>query len=284
MIAASKGRVDVMKLLLAADPPVKLNQQQTDEGHTALFIAVMHNHVTTMQLLLEAGASPRIADTNGVLPLNVCKSPEAVKMLVDAAPELVNHTCSKGGRALAYLTNRDLLEELFASCARHNIQIDVNHADVDGDTALHMAMMERTGSSGVQLLLEKGAGVFGVGYRGTTVLMKPFLSVDQDVVAGEDGRAAEAEEERGGEADRPAFEAGDEDLAFDDDIAIGADEDDITFEAEEKNRADSEISESMKSIMDHVLALNVAETVEKKGGVDDTEDVGEEPAAKRQRR
>jgi hypothetical protein len=101
-------------------------------------------------------------------------------MLVDAAPDLVNHTCSKGGRALAYLTRLATLQELFASSARHGIQIDVNHADVDGDTALHVAMMVKTGPGAVELLLEKGADVFGVGSEDATVLMKPFPDDHED--------------------------------------------------------------------------------------------------------
>jgi hypothetical protein len=37
----------------------------------------------------------------------------------------------------------------------------------------------------VKLLLENGAEVFGAGWNDTTVLMKPFLVVDKDVVATE---------------------------------------------------------------------------------------------------
>jgi serine/threonine-protein phosphatase 6 regulatory ankyrin repeat subunit B len=181
LLAAMKGRMKIMKLLLAADAPADVNQQN-NKGHTALFIAVSKDFPKAVQLLLDYGADPCIVDNTGSIPLMRCTSPEAVKMLVDAAPELVNHTCNRGRRALAYLTPFDICKELFASCARHNIKIDVNHADVNGDTALHMAMLGHADQSAVQLLLEKGADVFGVGYGGTTVLMKPFLANDRDVI------------------------------------------------------------------------------------------------------
>jgi ankyrin repeat protein len=70
----------------------------------------------------------------------------------------------------------------------------VNHADVNGDTALHMAMLRRTGCSVVQLLLEKGADTLGVGYGGTTVLTKQFAAVDRDIILREYGIRVPAEE------------------------------------------------------------------------------------------
>jgi hypothetical protein len=174
----------------------------------------VENHLRAMAPLLDAGADPRIATNAGIVPLAFSQVPEAVKMLVDAASDTVNHTCNKGRRALAYLTRLDLLEELFASSTRHNIQIDVNHADINGDTALHMAMLSWSGPEAVKLLLEKGADVFGVGYGGTTVLMKPFLHVDEAVI-------------------------GDEYLSFQ-----------LSGELED---ADANISASFKTILDHML-------------------------------
>jgi ankyrin repeat protein len=117
------------------------------------------NEAMVVKELLQAGANPRSATNDGETPLKRCQTPEAVKMLVDAAPDLVNHTCNKGRRALAHLASRATLEELFASCARHKIQVDVNHKDVNGDTALYMAMLRWGGPEAVKLLLDKGAEV-----------------------------------------------------------------------------------------------------------------------------
>jgi ankyrin repeat protein len=60
----------------------------------------------------------------------------------------------------------------------------VNHRDFNGDTDLHMAVLTREPWV-MQLLLEKGADVFSVGYGDTTVLMKPFLTVDREVIEAE---------------------------------------------------------------------------------------------------
>jgi ankyrin repeat protein len=180
MLTVYNRRMDFLQLLLAADPRAELNRQDA-EGHTALFLAVLVLQPMIAKLLLDAGASPQLFKVIGFIPLMHCKTPELIKMLVDAAPETVNHTCSKGRGALAYLTSSDLLEEMFTSSARH-VDIEVNHADASGDTALHIAMLKRSGAKAVEMLLENGADVFGVGCGDTTVVMKPFLPVDHDVV------------------------------------------------------------------------------------------------------
>jgi ankyrin repeat protein len=219
MRAAEDEHLDVLRALLAADPLV---DQEDHQGYTALTIAAQVKEPLAVEALLHAGASPRAATSAGKIPLMHCATPASVKMLVDAAPELVNHTCSKGRRVLAHITYRaEILQELFASSARHSIHIDVNHADVNGDTALHMAMLNRSALSSLQLLLEKGADVFVVGYGDTTVLMKPFLTVDRDVIDAEYSHH-------------------------------------ITDNTQDGAVADSAISECLKTILNHVVAVCAA--------------------------
>jgi ankyrin repeat protein len=154
------------------------------------------------------------------------------------------------------LTSKATLDELFASSARYNIQIDVDHADVKGDTALHMAMLSSSGPEAVKLLLEKGADVFSVGYGGMTVLMKPFLTDDVDVIEREYA-----------------------DL-------------DLPDDSQGSTIADSTISDCLKAMLDHVVALEVGvesapvRSTAKRGNhaAEIEGDLGNEQAAKRQRR
>jgi hypothetical protein len=60
------------------------------------------------------------------------------------------------------------------------LEIDINATDDNGDTALHMAMMQAHPAP-VKLLLKNGADVLGSGYEGSTVLMKPFF--DRDTIS-----------------------------------------------------------------------------------------------------
>jgi ankyrin repeat protein len=184
-LAISNDRADIVSILLAADPPVELDHMN-QYNKTALMMAVKkNNNLPMVKLLLDAGASPRAVDGNGSIPLMLCKSPDAVKMLVDAAPDVVCHTDNKRRSVLSYMKSVPMAKQLFSSCVQHNIRVDVNHTDRNQDTALHIAMLKRRGPLVVKLLLKKGSDVFGVGYGGTTVLMKPFLTVDEDVIARE---------------------------------------------------------------------------------------------------
>jgi hypothetical protein len=193
MEAAYSGDAEVFRVLLAADPPVNINQQ-TRDGMTALAYAALSNHTTEVEMLLDAGANPRLTDDRGFSPLHYCRSTEAVALIVDAAPDLVNQSSNDGTKPVAHIGSLPVLEELFRSSARHNIQVDVNNRDTWGSTALHSQMvrifelvlmfetLEKSqvveALSRVALLLEHGADVLAVNCRGATVLMKPLEYAD----------------------------------------------------------------------------------------------------------
>jgi hypothetical protein len=115
----------------------------------------------------------------------------------------------QGRTATAYLSSSESqyrgLKELFRCSEELGLDAGVNNEDINGDTALHFAMLWSTRRA-VKLLLEKGADVLGVGYEGTTVLMKPFLSKDV-LESTYDGIPAEGfcgtDEEEGLESYRP---------------------------------------------------------------------------------
>jgi ankyrin repeat protein len=185
MLAAQRGDAKVLRVLLAADPPANINQQDHD-GMTALVYAAESNRAMAVKMLLDAGANPRLTDGRGHSPLHYCRSAESVALIVDAAPDLVNQSSNDGTKPVAHITDLPALKELFRSSVRHNIQVDVNHRDDMRSTALHSRMfkMSKLGvplwepMAGaipqVKLLLEHGADVFAVDCDGATVLMEPL--------------------------------------------------------------------------------------------------------------
>ena len=62
-IATYKGDNDSVKLLLA-QPGIKLDQPN-DDSDTALMMAAEHGHAEIVEMLLKAGADPRVADIGG---------------------------------------------------------------------------------------------------------------------------------------------------------------------------------------------------------------------------
>jgi ankyrin repeat protein len=108
MQAARRGDAEVLRVLLAADPPVNVNQQNQVEM-TALIYAALSNRTTAVKMLLDAGANPRLTDDRGCSPLHYCRSAEAVALIVDAATTVLSPLRASP----AYLSWRSCLDLVF---------------------------------------------------------------------------------------------------------------------------------------------------------------------------
>jgi ankyrin repeat protein len=167
------GSVEGLRAVLDARPPEYVN---LPEDFPALCRC---RDLEKMRLLLERGADPRIVDLEGQTPLMLTSSVACARLLLEAAPDMAGARDDLGRSTIAHLCcskeSYDVLKELLQYCEEHGVDVDVDSKDDNEDTALHMAMLVGMVPS-VELLLEKGAGVLGVGLEGATVLMKPFIS------------------------------------------------------------------------------------------------------------
>jgi ankyrin repeat protein len=187
----------ISEILLSAVRPPIVNLQHRVDGRTALFHAVRLCLPQQINILLNAGADPRIADNQGQIPLMVAAGVQDVAFslmepLVRAAPDTVNHRDERGRTVLSYLSGKHgttgAISALFDCAGELNVDIDINAKQIDGDTALHYAMLAGCPDT-VRLLLDKGAEVLGGGRGDTTVIMKPFwdrneVSSDFDGIVG----------------------------------------------------------------------------------------------------
>jgi ankyrin repeat protein len=172
--AVKAGNPEAVRLLLATQPPGYVNRKDSYD-RTALFDC---NTAGVMRLLLEMGAEPRRVNIFGQSPLMHARNTTCVRLLLEAAPDMVNKRDSRGWNAVMHLSCSDrhyeALEELFRYCEEHGVDADVNNKANNRATALHMAM-ERCNLHVVRLLLENGADALPSGDGGVTALMKPFL-------------------------------------------------------------------------------------------------------------
>jgi ankyrin repeat protein len=178
--AAESGNLEAVGALLDSRPAGYINTRTTDGG-TALHCC---ENPEVVRLLLERGADPRIVDRNGKSPLMVYSNAACVRLLLEAAPDMMRVKDDIGWTPLTFFScfahQHEALEELFRYCQERNksVEVEVNNKDVNGDTALHLAMVGGKNLDTVKLLLEKGADALGMGFKGTTVLMKPLLPMD----------------------------------------------------------------------------------------------------------
>ena len=152
-IAAYFNLVDLMQELLESSPD-KLNIQDSS-GHTSLFIAVTHGHVTMPRLLLNMGAKFDLSDKDGNSPLHAAAgqgSALIAQMLLDAGAD-IEITNSKGETPLhvAAGQGRETVVTMLL-----NRGAKVNTRDEDDRTELHGAS-RGDHEKIVAALLSKGA-------------------------------------------------------------------------------------------------------------------------------
>jgi ankyrin repeat protein len=150
VIAAIKaGDADHIKPLLAADP--SLAAARTDEGISAIMLALYYNKSAIAELLIEAGIVPDIYEATSTGRL------DRVKELVQADPALVNSWSADGFTALhyaAFFNHPSLAEYLLQAGASVNA-VSRNNMKV---MPLHSAVA--TGAvEVVRLLIAHGADV-----------------------------------------------------------------------------------------------------------------------------
>ena len=101
--ACFQGHLEVVRLLVS-QPGIELNTLDID-GHTPLMVAVEGGHETTVRLLLEKGADPKVKNSKGRMASDIAreqigKREKLLKMITDAktATEPDAAANDRGGR------------------------------------------------------------------------------------------------------------------------------------------------------------------------------------------
>jgi ankyrin repeat protein len=207
--AANMGYVDVIRVLLTADRPVKIDTENISM-ETALFLAVQKNHPMAVKLILSHSANTYINfDDNTILIHAVDKGfLEVVKeLLLARSPALLNARTWDGKTALYVAMRREffpIANALLAAGANPNIaedngmtplmwasdietarhlldcDADVNARTPLGETALMMLISSQQNDvSLVALLQDRWADASASREDGTNALV---LAVDNDRV------------------------------------------------------------------------------------------------------
>jgi ankyrin repeat protein len=96
-ILGGENNIPLVRVLLNATPPAKVNLREKCKGRTALFDAASDYDSTDLaRMLLEAGADPRIADADGCVAAMFARGNETAIELIRAAPDTLTHRNRRG--------------------------------------------------------------------------------------------------------------------------------------------------------------------------------------------
>jgi ankyrin repeat protein len=159
MTAARAGGAEVVKVLAANGANV--NAQEKWQGQTALMWAAAENHPAAVKALVERGADMNIHSKEWQFPEYRYQTNG---MAVFQLPH-------GGWTALMYAARQNAQE---AAAALADVKADLNAADPDGTTALHLAVIN-VHYDLANVLLEKGADPNAADHSGMTAL---YAAVD----------------------------------------------------------------------------------------------------------
>ena len=163
-LCESNAWADVVATLKTGKVPSKQISYANEEGLTALHLACLEEQMEAVQLLLKAGADPAVSDAEGTNCLHIAatlSSPPLLRILIEAAPP------------------------------KKGVALDVNATDMQGSTALHLAVEPADEGDAVpaaecvELLIKHGASASTKNAAGKTALELAALdAVRQAVEAG----------------------------------------------------------------------------------------------------
>ncbi|EXJ54137.1 hypothetical protein A1O7_09474 [Cladophialophora yegresii CBS 114405] len=169
---ASKAEQDELVQLILERCSVDVNARDS-EGQTALSLAAFSGSLTTMKMLLDAGADANCQDKQGAAPLSYAASTgheEKVELLLKTTHINVN-VQDNGGDTPLLRAVRGMAVAKVALLLEHQ-DVDVNIRDKDGDTALLGAVALRDESVASLLLKRDGVDANAQDKDGVTPLLR----------------------------------------------------------------------------------------------------------------
>ena len=214
LLAYHKGKADIINTLLnaGADPNIAVTDGNTclhyaaqdrffpkeairaainkganvnatnHKNQTVVLLACKKGNTNIINMLLDAGADPNVADTNGYTCLHAtayCGVRQGVfQAIIDHGVD-VNATNKQNQTALLVACtqqNTDLINTLL------NAGADPSIADTNGDTCLHQAVTQSSSKAILQAIIDHGAEVNATNHENQTALLPACKEGNTDLI------------------------------------------------------------------------------------------------------
>ena len=179
---AVKGRCSKEALQKIVEQGVINVNAVNKEGQTAFLLACASAQAKTVNLLLQEGADPNIADAYGYTSLHSavhgCCANETLQEIIDHKVQL-NYQDNHGKTAL-------MLASLYRQQGSVKILMDAGFnpyiVDDDGDTCLHAAVNGGCNKKIIRKLIDHGADVNATNKENETALTQACINKDEDAI------------------------------------------------------------------------------------------------------
>jgi len=162
--AVRLGMKDIEKLLLAAGADLEARDL---EGNTPLMQAVAAALSGSVERLLESGANPAARNNQGDTPLHlavILEKRDLITILLTRGASIhVRNAAGKSPLQLAIAATPALVSTLLTKDRLHS-------GNDQGQTALHIAVLERASTETIKRIIDQGAGLSALDAQGKTPL------------------------------------------------------------------------------------------------------------------
>jgi len=152
---AGRSNPETQEMIALLTPRMKNVNQVDSRGNTPLSSAVQNGNITSVKMLLDAGADVNAKNRNGDMPIHLAPSVAMLQLLLEHGAQV--NTPDRFGQTPLFHAAFNAAADQVECLLKHGAE--VNRADNTGVTALDICLQGKVNIKALSLLLDAGADV-----------------------------------------------------------------------------------------------------------------------------